>query len=91
MVDIYVAVKDLEGSRINERTNLADVQLSGIAMTPMVQMVQFDEKTATATFRIEGVCGEDLNGKKNHAFHWRCSFGKDRMVGPEHRYQRFRH
>ena len=44
MVDIYVAVKDLEGSRINERTNLADVQLSGIAMTPMVQMVQFDEK-----------------------------------------------
>lgn len=29
MVDIYVAVKDLEGSRINERTNLADVQLSG--------------------------------------------------------------
>lgn len=36
----------------------------GIAMTPMVQMVQFDEKTATATFRIEGVCGEDLNGKK---------------------------
>ena len=64
MVDIYVAVKDLEGSRINERTNLADVQLSGIAMTPMVQMVQFDEKTATATFRIEGVCGEDLNGKK---------------------------
>ena len=40
MVDIYVAVKDLEGSRINERTNLADVQLSGIAMTPMVQMVK---------------------------------------------------
>ena len=60
MVDIYVAVKDLEGSRINERTNLADVQLSGIAMTPMVQMVQFDEKTATATFRIEGV--KELQG-----------------------------
>ena len=32
MVDIYVAVKDLEGSRINERTNLADVQLSGICL-----------------------------------------------------------
>lgn len=35
---------DLEGSRIIERTTWRDVQLSGIAMTPMVQMVQFDEK-----------------------------------------------
>lgn len=64
MVDIYVAVKDLEGTRIDERTSLADVQLTGIDMAPMVQMVQFDDKTATATFRIQGVCGEDLNGKK---------------------------
>lgn len=82
MVDIYVAVKDLEGSRINERTNLADVQLSGIAMTPMVQMVQFDEKTATATFRIEGVCGEDLNGKKSRfplaLFFWEGPNGRTR-------------
>ena len=90
MVDIYVAVKDLKRSRSMSGTNLWRMFSSGIAMTPMVQMVQFDEKTATATFRIEGVCGEDLNGK-NHAFHWRCSLGKDRMVGPEHRYQRFRH
>ena len=63
-VDIYVAVRDLEGSRVNARTDLADVSLSGPLISPSVQLVQFDEKSATATFRIEGVCGEDLNGKK---------------------------
>ncbi len=63
-VDIYVAVRDLEGSRVNARTDLADVSLTGLAVSPSVQLVQFDEKSATATFRIEGVCGEALNGKK---------------------------
>lgn len=63
-VDIYVAVRDLEGSRVNARTDLADVSLSGLLIPPSVQLVQFDEKSATATFRIEGICGEDLNGKK---------------------------
>lgn len=63
-VDIYVAVRDVEGSRVNARTDLADVSLSGLLIPPSVQLVQFDEKSATATFRIEGYCGEDLNGKK---------------------------
>ena len=63
-VDIYVAVRDLEGSRVNARTDLADVSLSGLLIPPSVRLVQFDEKSATATFRIEGICGEDLNGKK---------------------------
>lgn len=63
-VDIYVAVRDLEGARVNARTDLADVSLSGLLLPPSVQLVQFDEKSATATFRIEGFCGEDLNGKK---------------------------
>lgn len=63
-VDIYVSVRDLEGARINERTDLADVTLSGLTLPPSVQMVQFDEKSATATFRIEGLCGDDLNGRK---------------------------
>lgn len=63
-VDIYVAVRDLEGTRVNARTDLADVSLTGLAVSPTVQLVQFDEKSATATFRIEGVCGEALNGKK---------------------------
>lgn len=63
-VDIYVAVRDLEGSRVNARTDLADVSLTGLLIPPSVQLVQFDEKSATATFLIEGVCGEDLNGKK---------------------------
>lgn len=63
-VDIYVAVRDLEESRVNARTDLADVSLSGLLIPPSVQLVQFDEKSATATFRIEGICGDDLNGKK---------------------------
>lgn len=63
-VDIYVAVKDLEGTRVNKNTALGDVELLGLDFSPDVQQVQFDEKSMTATFRIEGRCGKELNGKK---------------------------
>jgi len=63
-MDIYVAVRDTEGSRIDENTALCDVQLSGECFSPFVQLVQFDEKSATATFLIEASSREDMNGKK---------------------------
>lgn len=63
-MDVYIAVRDLEGTRIDETAMLCDVLLSGSMFDPMVQLVQFDEKTATATFLIEASGQEALNGKK---------------------------
>lgn len=63
-MDIYVAVRDTEGSRIDKTAALCDVRLSGECFSPFVQLVQFDEKSATATFLIEASSPEDLNGKK---------------------------
>ncbi len=63
-MDIYVAVRDREGSRIDGTAALCDVRLSGECYAPFVQLVQFDEKSKTATFLIEASSREDLNGKK---------------------------
>ena len=67
-MDIYVAVRDREGSRIDGTAALCDVRLSGECYAPFVQLVQFDEKSKTATFLIEASSREDLNGKIAGAF-----------------------
>lgn len=64
LVDIYVSVKDLNGSRVNENTMLGDVKLSGLDIDPWVERVRYDSTSKSATFRIQGACGQNLDGKK---------------------------
>ncbi len=63
-IDIYVSVKDLEGARIDEHSMLCDVALSDTVFRPYVHLVQFDEKSATATFLIEGSSSKSFDGKR---------------------------
>lgn len=64
LVDIYVSVKDLEGSRINENTMISDIRLTGLDIEPWVERVRYDSASQSATFRIQGACGKNLDGKK---------------------------
>ncbi|QUH18615.1 DUF4179 domain-containing protein [Alkaliphilus sp. B6464] len=63
MVVIYVTMQDLLGNRIDETLDIYNYSLTG-ARTFNCQIVNYDEKTKTATLRMEANGGEKLNGKK---------------------------
>lgn len=63
MAVIYVTMQDLLGNRIDETLDIYHYSLTG-ARTFNCQIVNYDEKTKTATLRMEANGGEKLNGKK---------------------------
>lgn len=63
MAVIYVTMQDLLGNRIDETLDIYQYSLTG-ARTFNCQIVNYDEKTKTATLRMEANGGEKLNGKK---------------------------
>jgi hypothetical protein len=63
MAVIYVTLQDLTGNRIDETIDLYDYSLSGAHMFNS-QIVDYDEKTNTATLRIQANGGENLNKQK---------------------------
>lgn len=63
MAVIYATIQDLTGNRIDETLELYDYSFTGAHMLTS-EIVHFDEKTNTATLRIQGNGGEKLNDKK---------------------------
>lgn len=63
MAVIYATIQDLTGDRVDETLDLYDYSFTGGRMFTS-EMVDFDEKTNTATLRIQGNGGEKLNNKK---------------------------
>lgn len=63
MAVIYVTLQDLTGNRIDETLDLYDYSISGAQMFNS-QIVGYDETTDTATLRISGNGGENLNNRK---------------------------
>lgn len=63
MAVIYVTLQDLTGNRIDETLDLYDYSLTGAQMFNS-QIVDYDEKTNTATLRIQGNGGKSLNDRK---------------------------
>jgi hypothetical protein len=63
MAVIYVTLQDLTGDRIDETLDLYDYSISGAQMFNS-QIVAYDETTKTATLRIRGNGGENLNNRK---------------------------
>lgn len=63
MAVFYVTLQDLTGNRIDETLDLYDYSLTGAQMFNS-QIVDYDEKTNTATLRIQGNGGENLNDRK---------------------------
>ncbi|KNF09061.1 hypothetical protein CLPU_4c01070 [Gottschalkia purinilytica] len=63
MAVIYLTMQDLTGNRIDKTLDIHDYSLTG-ARTFNCQIVHYDEKTKTATLRMEANGGEKLNDKK---------------------------
>ncbi|WP_199445798.1 hypothetical protein [Bacillus weihaiensis] len=63
MAVIYVTLQDLTGNMIDETLDLYDYSLTGAHMFNS-RIVDYDEKTNTATMRIQGNGGEILNNSK---------------------------
>jgi hypothetical protein len=63
MAVIYVTLQDLTGNRIDETLDLYDYSITGAQMFNS-QIVNYDETTDTATLRIRGNGGENLNNRK---------------------------
>lgn len=60
---IYITMKDLEADRIDETLDIYDYSLIGTHISTC-EMVNYDEKTKTATLRMQANGGKKLNGKK---------------------------
>lgn len=63
MAVIYITLQDLTGNRIDETLDLYDYSISGAQMFNS-QVVDYDKTTNTATLRIQGNGGDDLNNRK---------------------------
>lgn len=63
MAIIYVTLQDLTGNRIDETLDLYDYSLTGAQMFNS-RIVDYDKKTNTATVRIQGNGGDNLNNRK---------------------------
>lgn len=63
MAVIYLTMQDLTGNRIDKTLDIYDYSLTGLN-TFNCQMVDYNETTKTATFRMEANGGKKLNGKK---------------------------
>jgi hypothetical protein len=63
MAVIYVTLQDFTKNRIDETADLYDFTLSGAHILNS-QLVNFDQKTKTATFRIQANGGKDFDNKK---------------------------
>lgn len=63
MAVIYVTLQDLTGNRIDKNLDLYDYSLTGAHMSNS-RIVDYNEKTNTATLQIQGNGGESLNDRK---------------------------
>ncbi|MDR4887412.1 hypothetical protein RGU12_07545 [Fredinandcohnia sp. QZ13] len=63
MAVIYVTLQDFTSNRIDETLDLYDYSLTGAQMFNS-RIVDYDEKTNTATLRIQANGGESLNERK---------------------------
>ncbi|WP_367925377.1 hypothetical protein [uncultured Ruthenibacterium sp.] len=62
-VTVYLALRDQEGSRINEKTVLSNLQIAGTLGPCDVAMVDFDPSTGIAIYRLSGYGIDELDGK----------------------------
>lgn len=59
---IYLTLQDLTGNRIDETLDVYNYTLSGARILNM-QTIDYNEETHTATLRLQGNGGKNLNGK----------------------------
>lgn len=62
-VFIYLTLQDLTGDRLDETLRLYDFSVDEI-FAPHAQVINYDEASRTATVRVNGIGGENLDGKK---------------------------
>ena len=63
MVVVYLTLQDLTQDRLSHDTNLYDYSLSEGALFNS-QIIDYDDETKTATFRIQANGGENIDGKE---------------------------